>query len=127
MNDSKKKMVPGDPMPMKEIAELLYHGMQKQNLELVGLDIRGAFRVGSDQIEGSVVGGGESDWKLYESDSWEYRYLIDKELRQLKIRKVDRIITMFRNKDTGDMVQGRLLQEGEEVTWRMVGMKPQED
>lgn len=123
----KKKQVPGDPVPMTQIAGLLFGVMRKHDVELAGLDIRGSFRIGSDNVDGSIVGAGEDDWKLYETDSWEYRFLIEKEIKSLKIKKCDRIVTMFRHKKTGEMFQGRILDspDGDELEWRLLGMKPQ--
>ncbi len=120
-----KKLVPGDPLPLVKVAEVLFGAMQNQDLELIGLDIRGNFRVGSEQFVGSVSGGGESDWKLYLSDSWEYRYLVDKELRTIKFKSCDRIMTMFRHKKSGEMYHGRILATGDSLEWKLVDMKPQ--
>jgi len=125
--DKKKKLVPGPELPMTALAGLLFGATQNRDLKLIALDLRGTFRVGGDQIEGSVTGGGGGDWKLYLADSWEYRYLIDKELRSLKIRKCDRIVSVFEHEKTGAMYQGRVLEKDGKCEWKFVEMKPQED
>jgi hypothetical protein len=121
-----EKLVPGEPIPMTRVAELLWRIMQGGKLEMVGLDLRGEFRVGGDAVTGSISGGKDSPWKLYLQDSWEYRYLTDRELRSIRIRKCDRILGMFREEESGNLLQGRLLQGEGGLDWRFVEMVPQD-
>jgi len=120
-----EKLVPGDPIPLARIAELLWRGMRAGEVELCGLDLRGEFRIGGDALTGSVSGGKDNPWKLYLQDSWEYRYLTDREVESIRIRKCERIIAMFRETATGKLFQGKVTPSGDALDWRLVGMVPQ--
>jgi len=121
--EPKKRLVPGDPLSLAEIGRLLYGVMRGDELELVAVDLRGTFRVGSETIEGSVSGGGGEGFKLYLSDSWEYRYLIEKEVRGLRIKSCNRVLAMFRDRKSGEMVQGKIEASADALQWTLCGMK----
>jgi hypothetical protein len=121
-----EKLVPGDPMPMVGLAQLLWKAMRGSEIEMIGLDLRGKFRVGGDAFDGSISGGKDNPWKLYLQESWEYRYLTDSEIDSLRIKKCERIVAMFREKESGTMFQGRILQSGDGTEWRIAEMVAKE-